>query len=168
MSNLVKKGKITIIKNKPGTYFGKKVELDGYKFDSEKEARFYEQYLKGTKLNYTIHESFTILPKQEISRDLRLRSAIYTPDFIIRNDKGELEHVIDLKNSFTQFAIDAAAQLRFKLFYKMYGIPVEIVVPRAKSFRMKIMGTTKKFEPITLDSLNYKLEDIITEGIKGE
>ena len=32
------------MKNKAGTYFGRKVELDGYVFDSQKEADFYQRF----------------------------------------------------------------------------------------------------------------------------
>lgn len=151
--------------NKPGSHFGKKVVIDGYKFDSQKEARFYQSYLKNTDLNYTVHETFTVIPKQDLTQNVRLRSGIYTPDFVIRNSKGELEHVIDLKNSFTQYGIDAAAQLRFKLFFQQYGIPVEVVVPRAHSFLMKVMGTTKKFEPVELKDFNYDIWEIIANNM---
>lgn len=147
--------------NKPGTHFGKKVIIDGYKFDSQKEAKFYQTYLKDTDLNYTVHETFTIIPKQDLTQNVRLRSGVYTPDFVIRDSKGELEHVIDLKNSFTQYGVDAAAQLRFKLFFQRFGKPVEVVVPRAHSFLMKVMGTTKKFTPIELTGIDYNLQELL-------
>ncbi|WP_347284039.1 DUF1064 domain-containing protein [Lactobacillus taiwanensis] len=151
--------------NKPGTHFGKKVIIDGYKFDSQKEAKFYQTYLKDTDLNYTVHETFTIIPKQDLTQNVRLRSGVYTPDFVIRDSKGELEHVIDLKNSFTQYGVDAAAQLRFKLFFQRFGKPVEVVVPRAHSFLMKVMGTTKKFDPVELKDFNYDVFKIINENL---
>ena len=63
-------------------YFGKKVEFDGLKFDSEKEAKFYERFIYGRDLNATVHESFTI-----------------------RDEDGNLLHVMMSKQGLTQHTI---------------------------------------------------------------
>ena len=129
-------------------YFGKRVEFNGLKFDSEKEAKFYERFIYGRDLNATVHESFTIQPMVELHNGLRLRSANYTPDVVIRDEYGE------------------AAQLRFKMFAKQYGIPVEIVVPRVHDFRVKVVGLTKKTNPIIKDDVEYKWQDALEEMTK--
>ena len=38
-------------------HFGKKVEVDGYKFDSEKEANFYLRFVKTCGKRYEVHKS---------------------------------------------------------------------------------------------------------------
>ena len=83
-------------------------------------------------------------------------------DFVIYDEQGNLKHVLDIKNSFkAPYGIDTAASNRFKLFAKKYQIPVEVIVPRTHDFRMKVVGTTKKFEPIILDDLGYDLRAVI-------
>lgn len=95
---------------------------------------------------------------------LRLRSSNYTPDFVLYNKDGSIAHVIDVKNSFnTTYAIDAAASLRFKMFAYKYKVPVEVVVPRVKSFRVKVLGSTKKFEPVAKTNFNYTIEELVDE-----
>lgn len=149
------------------TYFGKKVEFNGLKFDSEKEAKFYERFIYGRDLNATVHESFTIQPMVELHNGLRLRSANYTPDVVIRDEYGKLLHVYDVKTGFNStYNIDPAAQLRFKMFAKQYGIPVEIVVPRVHDFRVKVVGLTKKTNPIIKEDVEYKWQDALEEMTK--
>lgn len=48
--------------NKPTaqSHFGKKIIIDGYKFDSQKEAQFYADYLRGKGLSFDIHPRFMI------------------------------------------------------------------------------------------------------------
>lgn len=149
--------------NKAGGYFGKKVEYKGHKFDSTKEADFFRKFIEESGLNYKVHPSFELIPKFEIFDGLlNIRSMRYTPDFVIYDEQGELQHVLDIKNSFNApYGVDTAASNRFKLFAKVYNVPVEVVVPRTHDFKMKIMGTTKKFEPIVLNDLNYNLRELI-------
>lgn len=95
---------------------------------------------------------------------IKLRSSSYKPDIVIRDKKGKLLHVIDIKSGFnTQYNIDQAAALRFKMFAMKYEIPVEVVVPNLKSFRVKIIGTTKKFTPVTKHDLNYTIDELVKE-----
>jgi len=149
--------------NQAGGYFGKKVEYKGYKFDSTKEADFFRHFIEDTGLKYKVHPSFELIPKFEVYDGLlNIRSMKYTPDFVIYDEQGNLKHVLDIKNSFkAPYGIDTAASNRFKLFAKKYQIPVEVIVPRTHDFRMKVVGTTKKFEPIILDDLGYDLRAVI-------
>ena len=146
-------------------YFGKKIEYHGEKFDSMREANFFKKFVEPFDYNYTLHESFRLHPVIELCNGaLKLRSSSYRPDVVIRDDEGNLLHVIDIKSGFnTQYNIDPAAALRFKLFAMRYGVPVEVVVPNLKSFRVKIMGTTKKFETATKYDLNYTIDDLVNE-----
>lgn len=70
-----------------------------------------------------------------------MRGISYAPDFVVF-DSDEIAHVYDVKTSLSQRAIDSAAKLRFKLFAKRYGIPVEVVVPRKHDFKAKFYGFT--------------------------
>jgi hypothetical protein len=63
--------------------------------------------------------------------------------------------VIDVKNGFSAYAVDAACKLRFKLFTKRYKVPVEVVVPRKNDFKVKIFGTTKQTKIHTFGGIDY-------------
>ena len=78
-----------------------------------------------------------------------------------------MKHVIDIKSGFTQFAIDSAAALRFKLFADKYKVPVEVIVPRVHDFRVKIMGTTKKFDPLIREDLTYDTSELVKEAFSN-
>ncbi|PWT34040.1 hypothetical protein DKZ26_11630 [Limosilactobacillus reuteri] len=157
-----------IVKNKAGTWFGQKIEKDGYKFDSIKEYNFYENFVKPSGLKFEVHKGFKLHPIIELQNgDLRLRSSIYTPDFVLYNKDGGMKHVIDIKSGFTQFAIDSAAALRFKLFADKYKVPVEVIVPRVHDFRVKIMGTTKKFNPLIREDLTYDTSELVKEAFSN-
>ena len=43
-------------------YYGKKVKLDGYTFDSRKEASFYAAYIKSCGKKYQVHPQCELLP----------------------------------------------------------------------------------------------------------
>lgn len=157
-------------KKRAGTWFGEKVKLDGYTFDSQKEAAFYLHFIKDSGYEFDVHKSFQLHPIIEMCNGiLRLRSSSYTPDFVLYNEDGSIAHVIDVKNSFnTTYAIDAAASLRFKMFAYKYKVPVEVVVPRVKSFRVKVLGSTKKFEPVTKTDFNYTIEELVDEAMNTD
>lgn len=151
------------MKKQAGTWFGEKVKVDGFTFDSKKEHQFYERFIKNSGYKFEVHKGFQLhaaIPL--LNGKLKVRSSRYTPDFVVYDQDGSIKHVYDLKNSFTAFAIDQAAALRFKWFELKYGIPVEVVVPRVNSFKVKIMGTTKKFEPVTVDDVGYNIDDLVT------
>ncbi|OYS80640.1 hypothetical protein CBG04_09790 [Limosilactobacillus reuteri] len=156
------------MKQKAGIWFGEKTHYKDYVFDSKKEEAFFRGFIENSGYKFDVHKSFKLHPIIEMCNGvLKLRSSSYAPDFVLYDDKGNISHVIDVKNSFTSFAIDPAAALRFKLFALKYKIPVEVVVPRVKSFRVKIMGTTKKFEPIVKYDFNYNVNDLVGEAYGG-
>lgn len=126
-------------------HFGQKVELDGITFDSMKEAQFYLQFVKPSGKRFTCHENFEVLGKFEVGGYTQ-RGMFYRPDFVIYGPEGR-EHVYDVKTSLSSRGIDKGALLRFKLFARRYGLPVEVVVPTKNSFRMKLFGFTTQLQP---------------------
>ena len=122
-------------------HFGKKVEVDGYKFDSEKEANFYLRFVKTCGKRYEVHKSFELISKFPVG-GYKQRSITYAPDFVVYDADGRIEHVYDVKSGITQRAVDTAAKIRFKLFSLKTGLPVEVVVPRKNDFKMKLYGFT--------------------------
>lgn len=144
--------------NKPTaqSHFGKKIVIDSYKFDSQKEAQFYTDYLRGKGLDFEVHPRFVLQESFERA-GLMFRQLVYTPDFLVRDDQG-IQHIFDIKNGFNAYGIDTAAQLRFKLLTLKTGVPVEVVVMRKGYFWSKIMGTTKPTEQKKRFRANYKPE----------
>lgn len=113
---------------------GKKIEADGFKFDSKKEFDFYNRFGKGCGLPFEVHPRFIVEPKQEIQGG-NISSIAYTPDFIIFDPSGNWLHVYDVKNSLGPYGIDQSNKLRFRLFAMRYGHPVEAVVVRTMGIR---------------------------------
>lgn len=121
----------------------KKVTVGSFTFDSQKEANFYLKFIKNSGYKHEIHPSFLIKDKVALG-GVNLTRISYAPDFVIFDDYGKIKHVYDVKTSInTQFGADTAAKLRFNLFARKYGVPVEVVVPRVNDFKMKIYGLTK-------------------------
>lgn len=141
-------------------YTNKRIKLDGFQFDSQKEAEFYLRYIKNCGHRFEVQKTFILHEKFDVG-GLKMRSTTYKADFVIYDDFGNLAHVFDLKNGFNTYAIDAKSRLKFKLFAKRYGIPVEVVFLRKHDFKMAILGFTTKFEPITFDNIDYDLKRII-------
>lgn len=136
---------------------GKKVKLDGYTFDSQKEADFYERFVKNCKLPYEVHPRFILEPKKIITGG-SISSISYSPDFIIKDDSGTWLHVIDVKNSFGIYGIDTSNKLRFRLFAMKYGHPVEAVVIRKHDFKVITQGVTKPLnekKPFITNNFDY-------------
>ncbi|AZA17298.1 MAG: Holliday junction resolvase (endogenous virus) [Lactobacillus phage ViSo-2018a] len=121
---------------------------------------FCEKYDKPeSKFVVIVHPNYRIIDKFELESGLNIRGAAYTPDVVIEDRQGNLLHVYDVKNSFTAYGIDAAAKLRFKLFTKRYGVPVECVVVRKNEFKVKVFGTTKKTHEHIFKSIDYDLKE---------
>lgn len=140
--------------------YGKKNEYNGYKLDSIKEMNLYQRFLEkydrpDSEFVVKVHPSFPIIDSFELEPGLKIRGASYTPDFVVEDRQGNLLHVIDVKNSFTAYGISDAAKLRFKLFTKRFGIPVEAVIPRKNDFKVKIFGTTKKTREHVFKDIDY-------------
>ncbi|ANK63377.1 hypothetical protein AYR56_05305 [Loigolactobacillus backii] len=114
---------------------GRKVLIDGYKFDSQKEANFYVRFVKDSGAEFEVHPKFEIMKSFMTNCGKKIAHMVYTPDIVIYDSAGQMLHVFDIKNGFTPYAIDSAAKLRFKLFTKQYGRFVEIVVVRTHDFK---------------------------------
>lgn len=124
-------------------HFSKKKKIDGYTFDSQKEAEFYLNFIKPSGCRFDVHRPFKLVEKFAVG-GYNQRGVTYTPDFVTYDDNGEISHVYDVKTSLSNFGIDNGAKLRFKWFQYRYRIPVEIVVPRANDFKMTLYGFTSK------------------------
>ena len=142
---------------------GNRISLDGYTFDSEKEAQFYQRFVKGCGLPFEVHPRFILENKKAIAGG-NISAIAYSPDFIIKNkDKDESWlHVIDVKNSFGIYGIDQSNKLRFRLFAMKYGHPVEAVVLRKNDFKVITQGVTKPLnekKPFITKNFNYTWRD---------
>lgn len=146
-------------------HFGKKTEYNGYKFDSLKERDFYQRFCEkydteASELKILVHPSYSTIDKFEVA-GITMRGSRYTPDIVVTDRQGNLLHIYDVKNGFTAYAVSDAAKLRFKLFTKRYGIPVEAVVPRANDFKVKVFGTTKKTKEYILKDIDYDWREVL-------
>lgn len=147
--------------------YGKKTEYHGYKFDSLKEMSFYQRFLEkydndpNSEFIVKVHPSYEIIDGFELESGLKMRGASYKPDFVIEDKQGNMLHVIDVKNGFTAYAVSDAAKLRFKLFTKKYGVPVEAVVVRKNDFKVKVFGTAKKTTEQIFKYINYKWQEAL-------
>lgn len=138
---------------------GNKVTIDGYTFDSQKEANFYTKFVKNCGLPFEVHPRFRLTELTPTADGIGKISAIaYSPDFIIKNLDGSWRHVIDIKNSFGVYGIDQSVKLRFRLFALRYGHPVEAVVIRSNDFKVITQGVTKPLnekKPFITNNFNY-------------
>ena len=145
---------------------GNKVKTENYVFDSQKEFLFFDRFLKkyddaqNSEFIVKIHPNYEIIEKFKIS-GITIRGANFKPDFVIEDRQGNLLHVYDVKNGFSAYAIDAACKLRFKLFTKRYGVPVECAIVRKNDFKVKIYGTTKKTEIHVFKDINYDWRKVV-------
>jgi len=77
----------------------KKVELDGYKFDSKKEANYYRELClrkkAGDIYDFKLRPKFILQPAY-IKNGKKVRAITYTADFLIINNDGS-QVVIDVK-----------------------------------------------------------------------
>lgn len=140
---------------------GNKVRVDTFTFDSEKEAKFYQRFVKNCGLDYEVHPRFVLKPLCEIPGG-KIGSIVYTPDFIIKDTQGFWKHVIDVKNSFGAYGIDQSNKLRFRLFAMEFGHPVEAVVVRTRDFKVITQGVTKPLkekEPFIANNFDYSWKD---------
>lgn len=137
--------------------YGRKVHMDGYTFDSQKECDFYARFIKPSHAMYKIHPAFELEPRHELGT-YNTHVVKYTPDVVVYDKQGHMLHVYDVKNSFTPYGIDASVKLRFTLFAAKYGIPVEAVVIRKADFKSIAMGITKQRtskEPLICRDIYY-------------
>lgn len=98
-------------------YLSHKIVIDGIKFDSKDEAKYYEA-LKIKKYRGEI-ENFELQPKFILVEGFKknnktYRAITYTPDFTVYHIDGSIEYV-DVKGMTTQ-----QGELRIKLFNNFY------------------------------------------------
>jgi hypothetical protein len=137
---------------------GSKVFVDDFKFDSQKEANFFNRFVKNCHFDYIVHPRF-VLEKAGTIGTAKVRQLAYTPDFVILDRFGKMMHVYDVKNSFGVYGIDTAANMRFNLFARRYKIPVEAVVVRAHDFKSIAQCVTKKRkidDPLICTGFDYE------------
>ena len=116
----------------------KKYVEDGIKFDSQVELNFYHRFIRNRGYQFRHHEVFYLARKYMLG-GVSGKSHTYTPDFVIRDDRGNIAHVYDVKGSLSSYYIDRYAKKTFGWFQSKYHIPVEVVVPRKHDFKMKIL-----------------------------
>ncbi|MCP9357964.1 DUF1064 domain-containing protein [Liquorilactobacillus satsumensis] len=145
--------------NKAGTHFATKPVMDGMKFDSKREMQFYANFIKG-KHRFEYHKKYPLFDKFAVG-GMNMFGASYTPDFVIYDADGNVAHILDIKTGFSSSAINSGIRLRFELFARRYGKPVEIIVPATKTFRMKILGLTTPFEVRKFSNFDYTVFDLI-------
>ncbi len=141
---------------------GNKVSVDGFTFDSEKEAQFYIRFVKNCGLPFEVHPRFKLTELTELPEGGKITQIAYSPDFIIKDTEGNWLHVIDVKNSFGMYGIDQANKLRFRLFAIYFKHPVEAVIIRKNDFKVITQGVTKPLkekEPFVTNNFNYHWKD---------
>ena len=114
---------------------------DGIEFDSQTELNFYHRFIRGKGFHFSYHETFYLTHKYPLG-GVEGNAMRYTPDFVIRDNNGNISHVYDVKGSLSSYDIDRDAKKTFNWFQSKYGIPVEVVVPRKNDFKMKILGVS--------------------------
>lgn len=154
-------------------YNSKKLEYKGEKFDSRKELDFYKRFiepLESDNFKAFLHPHYDILDSYMLG-GLKGRKMVYTPDVVIKNSKGDVIHVFDVKNSIQpnkkgkeytpSVYMSEGAKDRIRLFQSRYGLPVEIVVPMRKIVRMTVYGTTKSIGLHEFEKVDYDIKDYI-------
>lgn len=122
-------------------YNAKKVESDGYKFDSQVEYGYYLE-LKRRKTYFKAHKNGDKSTRFEIVNGFDLnghyhKPRFYTPDFVVYKDanKSIIDYVVDVKPK----KITSDASLRMNMFSAKWKVPVLIVKwnKKTKSFDEK-------------------------------
>lgn len=131
--------------NKKTKYNNKKVELDGYVFDSKAEAKYYSYLLvlqaRGEVKSFEMQQTFELQPKFDHPTEKRKNgkprvfSAIkYTPDFVVEYKDSSIRYV-DVKGS-KNSDMNRDFKLRAKLFMFKYNVTIHVAYfdSKTKSF----------------------------------
>lgn len=148
-------------KKKKNKYKSKKVIVEGIKFDSEDEAKFYE-HLKALKthkqiIDFDLQPKFELIPAFE-KMGKHYRAITYTADFLIYYPSN-YKAVIDIKGFSSQ-----QGELRKKLFdYKYPELQLRWI---ARSLKYGASGWIDYFELQKIRRKNKKLKakDVSLEG----
>jgi hypothetical protein len=113
-------------------YGAEKITVDGYKFDSKIEAKYYE-HLKDLKakdkiMNFELQPRF-VLQDKFIKDGKKYRVIEYVADFTVYNLDKSME-IIDIKGMAT-----AEAKLKRKMFNYQYSNPLRWLVWNKKQWR---------------------------------
>ena len=106
-------------------YFSKKVEIDGIKFDSKREANYYiklkELKKEGKIKDLELQKNYLLQEKFKIGNKTR-REICYRADFTYVTTEDDKLHVVDVKGFRTE-----VYRLKKKLFEYKYRIELEEV-----------------------------------------
>lgn len=104
-------------------YHNKKVIVNGHKFDSIKEANYYNQLRllqrAGLIRDLELQKTFILQPSFKLNNKTR-RQITYKADFTYFSNEDNKIHVIDVKG----FKTDVY-NIKKKMFEYMYGIEIE-------------------------------------------
>lgn len=108
-------------------YNAKKVEVDGIKFDSVAESRYYKYLLgllnEGVVESFEMQKPYTLLDKFPHPKTGKtIRAIKYVPDFEVIYTDGRVE-VVDVKG----FMKNPVFLLKAKLFMFRYQVPLLVV-----------------------------------------
>ena len=108
-------------------YNAKKVEIDGIKFDSVAESRYYKYLLgllnEGVVESFEMQKPYTLLDKFPHPKTGKtIRAIKYVPDFEVIYTDGRVE-VVDIKG----FMKNPVFLLKAKLFMFRYQVPLLVV-----------------------------------------
>lgn len=90
----------------------KKYVEDGITFDSQIELNFYHRFIRGKGFRFSHHETFYLTHKYPLG-GVEGNAMRYTPDFVIRDNNGNISHVYDVKGSLSSYDIDRDAKKTF-------------------------------------------------------
>lgn len=121
-------------------YHARKVKFAGYTFDSQAEFKYYMQHVHDQDVNCTVHESFEYSPKIIIN-GYSLAALRYAPDFVFRDNDGNITKVVDVKGN----QITSDARIRILEFEKHFKVLVTIArLNRSGFFFEEIYGRKTK------------------------
>ena len=107
-------------------YRNKKIEYDGYTFDSIKEKSWYIKFKlmqqAGDITNLELQKEYELMPKFEC-KGKKYKKMSYYADFVYKQD-GKI-HVVDVKSEATKK--DKVYLIKKKLLVYEYGIEIEEV-----------------------------------------
>ena len=106
-------------------YKNEKITVDGYRFDSKVEAKYYEKLkddkAKGLILNFELQPHFNLQPKYRFNGK-NIRAIEYVADFMVYYDDLWID-VIDIKGMATP-----EAKLKSKIYNYLFPNPLKWIV----------------------------------------
>ena len=110
-------------------YHNKKVEYDGYTFDSIREKNYYIKLKlleKAGKIKeLELQKEYELQPSFKLNNKT-YRSIKYRADFVYYDNRDEKEHIIDIKGSKKILTKDF--KIKQKLFAYKYKKEIEVII----------------------------------------